>query len=349
MPLCRGGVTCHGERVEATLDTVTLDPPEREDAVRSLIRSSVVRVEIEHHVAPPDLAVSLALGQYGDIGVCATRATPATVRRTARQAREETEPMVFLSLQRSGSSIVVQHGREALLTPGTFAVYDTASPYSLLFADGIDTTFFRVPRTALALPETAVSDVSAVRIGSANPLAGLTFAYLARLADDPAILDGGYGTAVAAPTVELIRATLAVQLGDDQLSRDPLENTIGARILADMRSHLTDADLSPAAVAARLHISVRYLHRLLQREDIRFGQWVRRHRLEGARRDLAEPTRIGTPIAAIGRRWGFTTAAHFSKSFRAAYGMSPRQWRDAPSRTGMTGTSATGPRPVRWE
>ncbi|MFC4070163.1 AraC-like ligand-binding domain-containing protein [Actinoplanes subglobosus] len=315
--------------MEATLDTVTLAPRDREDAVRSLVRESVVRVDIEHHVAAADMAVSLALGQCGEIGVCATRATPATVRRTPRLAREDTEPMVFLSLQRTGSSIVVQHGREAVLTAGDFAVYDTASPYSLLFGDGIDTTFFRIPRSALALPADAVRDVCAVRIGTGNPLAGLTSQYLARLADDPAVLGGGHGPAVAIPTAELIRATLSVQLGDGRLSRDLAASTLATRILADMRSHLTDPGLSPAAVAARHHISVRYLHRILQREGIRYGEWVRRGRLEGARRWLADPARTRTPIAAIARRWGFTDPAHFSKAFRAAHGVSPRQWRDS--------------------
>jgi AraC-like DNA-binding protein len=327
-------MSCHRDDVQATLNTIALAPPDRADAIRSLIWGNVVRVDIDHHRPAPDISVSLTLGRCGPLGVCATRGTATTVRRTPRLAREDTEPMVFLSLQRRGSSIVVQHGREAVLTPGDFAIYDTASPYSLLFDDGIDATFFRIPRAALALPDTALRDAAAVRISSGNPLAGLTSQYLTRLADDPVILSGGHGAAVAIPTIELIRAALSVQLGDDQLSRDPLHSTLAARILADMGAHLADPELSPAAVAARHHISVRYLHRLLHRESIRFGEWVRRSRLEGTRRDLINVGLAGTPVAAVARRWGFTDAAHFSKTFRAAYGMSPREWRAArPSRS----------------
>ena len=149
-PLCALCLSCHGDGVQATLNTLALAPPDRADAVRSLVWGNVVRVEIDHHVPAPDMSVSLTLGSCGDLGICATRATATTVRRTPRLAREDTEPMVFLSLQRTGSSIVVQHGREAVLTLGDFAIYDTASPYSLLFDDGIDATFFRIPRAALA-------------------------------------------------------------------------------------------------------------------------------------------------------------------------------------------------------
>jgi hypothetical protein len=254
----RASGTCHRGGVRATLDTFALAPRERADAIRDLVWESVVRVDIDHHVPADDMSVALTLGACGDVGVCATRATATTVRRTSRLAREATEPMVFVSLQRSGSSIVIQHGREAVLGPGDFAVYETTSPYSLLFDDGIDATFFRVPRAVLALPDQAVRDVAAVRVGGGNPLAGLTAQYLATLADDPAIRSGRSGEAAAIPTVELIRAALTVQLGDERLAREPWANTLALRLLADMRAHLGDPGLSPAAVAARQHISVRY-------------------------------------------------------------------------------------------
>ncbi|WP_433826001.1 helix-turn-helix domain-containing protein [Actinoplanes sp. CA-015351] len=308
-----------------TLTTTALAPRDREEAVRSLVWDSVVRVEIEHHVSETDMSVSLGLGQCGDLGVCHTRATPTTVRRTPRLAREDTEPAVFLGLQRSGSSIVVQHGREAVLQPGDFAIYDTASPYSLLFAGGIDATFFRIPRAALALPEARLREASAVRFGRANRVAALTSDYLTRLADEPDLLDSA--AVLATPTIELIRAAVTVQLGDDRLSRAPLGNTLATRILADIRQHLSDPDLSPVAVAARQHISVRYLHRVLQGEGVRFGDWVRHRRLEGTRRDLADPALRAATVASIARRWGLRDAAHFSKAFRTRYGLTPRDWR----------------------
>ncbi|BBH63376.1 hypothetical protein ACTI_00610 [Actinoplanes sp. OR16] len=309
--------------MQATLNTTALAPRDREEAVRTLVWDSVIRVEIEHHVSENDMSVSLGLGRCGDLGVCHTTATPTTVRRTARLAREDTEPVVFLGLQRSGSSIVVQHGREAVLRPGEFAIYDTSSPYSLLFAGGIDATFFRIPRAALALPEPSVREASAVRFGRGDRIAALTSDYLTRLAEEPDLLTD----ALATPTIELIRAALTVRLGADRLARRAMGESLATRILADIRQHLSDPDLSPAAVAARQHISVRYLHRVLQGEGVRFGAWVRRRRLEGTRRDLADPASRAATVAAIARRWGFSDPAHFSKSFRTEYGLTPRDWR----------------------
>lgn len=44
----------------------------------------------------------------------------------------------------------------------------------------------------------------------------------------------------------------------------------------------------------------------------------------GARADLADRH---LPIAAVARRWGFKDPTHFTRRFRAAYGVLPSEWR----------------------
>jgi AraC-like DNA-binding protein len=39
------------------------------------------------------------------------------------------------------------------------------------------------------------------------------------------------------------------------------------------------------------------------------------------------PNRMPTTIGTVARRWGFTDSTHFSRRFRGAYGLSPREWR----------------------
>ncbi|MCX4767208.1 helix-turn-helix domain-containing protein [Streptomyces sp. NBC_01275] len=34
----------------------------------------------------------------------------------------------------------------------------------------------------------------------------------------------------------------------------------------------------------------------------------------------------GLTVAAVAQRWGFTSPSHFSRAFRDAHGMSPREW-----------------------
>ncbi|MEB3964274.1 hypothetical protein OKJ48_29125 [Streptomyces kunmingensis] len=60
--------------------------------------------------------------------------------------------------------------RECVLKPGELAVYESISPYTLLFDEGVDQCFLRFPRAILALPDALLWDTSTVTLGSDNPL-----------------------------------------------------------------------------------------------------------------------------------------------------------------------------------
>ena len=47
-------------------------------------------------------------------------------------------------------------------------------------------------------------------------------------------------------------------------------------------------------------------------------------------------------MSAVAQRWGFVNPAHFSRAFRAAYGVSPREWRNLRTAQDDTGKSLTG-------
>ena len=130
-----------------------------------------------------------------------------------------------------------------------------------------------------------------------------------------------------APTIELIRAVVATQFGDGVLAREPMENTLALRILEFARQHLTDPDLTAAKIARAHNISVRHLYTTLSRSSVVLGEWIRVHRLEGCRRELAKSAATGRTISSIAHGWGFGNATHFSRTFREAFGLSPRDWR----------------------
>lgn len=72
---------------------------------------------------------------------------------------------------------------------------------------------------------------------------------------------------------------------------------------------------------------MRQLYTVLDRADIALGGWIRHQRLERCRQELATAAARNRTIESVARRWGFKDATHFARSFRDAYGMSPRQWR----------------------
>jgi AraC-like DNA-binding protein len=92
-------------------------------------------------------------------------------------------------------------------------------------------------------------------------------------------------------------------------------------------AHLADPGLSPRAAAQAGFVSVRQVHRLFAGEGTTFGGWVREQRLRRCRDDLADPRLGHLTVAEIATRWGFRSAAHFTRAFHARYGTTPAELR----------------------
>ncbi|MBQ0866485.1 helix-turn-helix domain-containing protein [Streptomyces sp. RK75] len=100
-----------------------------------------------------------------------------------------------------------------------------------------------------------------------------------------------------------------------------------ARVQSFVWAHLGDPELRPDTIAAAHHISTRSLHRLFRSQGCTVSSWIRRQRLNRARRDLADPKLAHHTIQTIAATWGFTRAADFTRAFRTAYGVPPQDFR----------------------
>jgi AraC family carnitine catabolism transcriptional activator len=118
------------------------------------------------------------------------------------------------------------------------------------------------------------------------------------------------------------RATEPQRLSAQQISGD--SRTVFTRILQEMEENL-EAPLSAAELAHRTGVSPRALARMLRD---RVGEspmrYYRRLRLQAARNALFYSD---TPIQAIAASCGFASPEVFSRSFRAQFGVSPREFR----------------------
>ncbi|GAA2212163.1 helix-turn-helix domain-containing protein [Nonomuraea monospora] len=310
------------------LDTEEVAPPDRAEAIREVIWESVVRVEIDHH---PDPDLIKARGRISDVAgmnVCTIRSNATTIRRTPALVNDDLEPSVFVSLQRSGTSGVVQGDRQAVLRPGDLAVYDTERPYTLVNDQGIDLHYFRITQRDLGLSRDALAAVTAIRLGAGDPVAEMAAGHLRRLAEAQGRLTTRQAQLLAPPSLDLLRAALTSVLRDDKASAGALRDALESRIFDYIRAHLTDHALTPARIASAHGISLRRLYTIMAEAGVSLAPWIRDQRLAHARRLLAAPDAGRLTIEAVARRSGFVSAAHFSRVFKTAYGHSPRDWRN---------------------
>ncbi|MFF8232349.1 helix-turn-helix domain-containing protein [Streptomyces caelestis] len=266
--------------------------------------------------------------QLGCLQITTVEADAVHAHRTRRQIAQGNRDTINISLQKGSSGLVVQDGREALMAPGDLTFYDTTRPYSLRFAEPYGLQVFALPRQALGLSEEEVRRLTAVAMRPDEGLAALVASFLVRLASDAADYLPQTGDVLARNAVDLLTTLAAERLGRGLATGDDSATTaLRLRVHAFIDRHLSDPDLSPGTVAAAHHVSVRYLHYLFQEQGTTVSRWIRHRRLEACRRELARRATGGVAVAAVAQRFGFTSPAHFSRVFRAAYGMSPREWR----------------------
>ncbi|MFD7914320.1 helix-turn-helix domain-containing protein [Streptomyces sp. NPDC059752] len=232
-----------------------------------------------------------------------------------------------------GTATVTGAGAPLPLAAGALVVTDSSVPDSVgpavlaRGADGCTLVVLRVPRELLAVSDAVLRAAVGRSRDAGTGVGALLVPLLHTLARER------HGFPLADRVAQHLTDLLAALV--HELSRAP--RAAGDRDLMDgirwyTNQRLGDPALRPETIAAAHFISVRLLHKLFEQEGTTLGRWLLRRRLHECRRELGRAGIAPAKVAAVARRWGFANTAHFSRAFRRAYGISPRDWRD--TRTG---------------
>ncbi|WP_162001905.1 helix-turn-helix domain-containing protein [Streptomyces violaceusniger] len=322
------------------LNTETLPAKERFAAWVELANQSFTPTWV-HGDDETDFRASMRVLALGDVLVAALAHPSVRVHRTERQIRAFDPGAYVLNLLLEGSAVLRQHGREATLRAGQCALLSTSHPFQGQCRRSPDTVslILRFPRTRLPQSAQHIDRLTAVTIDVRHGLGAVLTTWLTSLTARARELAPADAPTLAQTTLDLLTALLATLLrADADLSPEARRRALRARIGNHAERHLGDPGLTPQAIADAHHISLSHLHHLLAAEDTTPAAWIRRRRLERCRQDLANPHLRHLTIAAIGRRWGFASNAHFSRAFRSVYGTTPSDHRH----TALTGNGMEG-------
>jgi AraC-like DNA-binding protein len=307
-------------------DVRSLAPGDRAEAIRELSRELNGCIEVGLPSNPSRIRAVATTSALGAVEISRIQWNVENLQRASAPMKDDIEPHIFIALQDSGVSRFTQGGRTTEIGPGDVVVLENDKPYTVSFLGDVRTASVRVPTRLLGLPSSLLGQVTAVRLGQ-EPLIDAAAAFFTRLVRNQTDFDTA--DLFAQPCIEMIRAILATGLGRKEIAKDSLHHTLLDRVLTYVRLHLAERDLRAPRIAAEHHVSVRQLYLTLSQAGISLGDWVRSERLKECKRDLASPAHRFMTIEAIASRWGFTSAPHFSRAFKAAYGMNPREWRQA--------------------
>lgn len=315
--------------IETVFHSGDLAPRDRMAAFNELQLNSVHPMRFVHSEPANFHAIARAL-DLADVNVVELTCSPSEVVRTPRLIRECDPDLYSVLFPLHGRLVVSQADREAVLGARELALYDSRHPFQIrITGDGGTVSLVRaqVPRAVLPLPRRRLDKALAVSLSGQDGVGALLAQFLTRLIADSASYRATDVPRLSGIAIDLMTASLAHLLDTGAAPPDESGQGLFLRIQAFVQRHLPDPELTPRSIAAAHHISVAYLHRLFQRHDTTVSAWIRRQRLERARRDLADPALRFTPVHQIAARWGFNDHSTFTRAFRAVYDVSPRDYR----------------------
>ena len=307
------------------LDTADLPPDRRADAVAEVIHfSSSVPTRTVYNCPPEDVSARFEYFTFGETHLLKSQNTSQGLV-TKKGADSD---LLVVSVKLTGTATLTQApGR--LLRDGDLFVTDLWRPFEF-FDEGGENTALYIPLGRLGLARDYAE--RAGEIMHTSPLAAQLKRHLAIVFRDADALSQGPAAAlVGQATADLVRAALISAIDEEPFRRDDWDQNLITVVKGYIAQHLDDPDLGAERIAQAMFISVRQLYKLWEAEPGPLGQWIVGRRLEAARQDLTSRRGRNQTIAAIARRWGFADSTHFSRRFRQAYGMSPREWRHAAS------------------
>ncbi|MYN30022.1 helix-turn-helix domain-containing protein [Duganella levis] len=234
----------------------------------------------------------------------------------------------LLAIQRRGASKVHQHGRTAQLGPGDMALYAAADDYRVAWQAASEQLLLVLPAAPLrsACPE--LDQLTAVTLKHGQPMVAL----LGIMADSHFHAVQELPPPAAAHAAHALIATLAGCLltldNPAPTERSRLSQYHLQRIRQYALANLADTELSVARVGAALGMSAAHIHRLFADEAQTFAAWLWESRLRACQQALRQSS-ARLSISAIAFQNGFAHATHFSRAFRARFGMTASAWRNS--------------------
>jgi len=253
-------------------------------------------------------------------------ASPQTI-----SGRSADQPFsVWLSILMEGRFAFGDGEREPAtdLTPGDIIYGPTGVDSTLTLKSDFRMLYVKIPRLML---HPRLINLGSLRTGTlpGHKAVNRIFAgMLSEVADNMEELDAGELRPIELALTEFVVVSLA---GSNALQAFGSQARLVhyKRICESIENQLGDPELTVGKIAAEQNASLRYIQKLFEADGLSFGQYLRQRRLERCRSDLQSSPHRHLSISDICFRWGFSDAAHFSRTFRAEFGTTPRAYRQA--------------------
>lgn len=303
------------------LSTETIAPGRRREWLCEVIGREYARVDIHCPPAQP-LFNEMTIYAQGELRLSVVRSGAIALERPRRPTLPDTQDVYLAALPLRGSYFLEQDGRDVSLRPGDMTIYDAAQAHRIRCPEAFAKLIVSFPRAMLRDRLADADNFTARRIGGDCGVGALAASSMRAFAAQAGVLSDQAFLTASQHCADLIALALTETAGARAV--EPGRAATLRRVQRFVDSRLRDPELCVAAIARDVGLSPRYVNALFAGQNLSPMRYVWARRLDSCRADLLSPKLAEAPIGQIALSWGFNDLSHFSRTFKARFGVSPR-------------------------
>lgn len=258
--------------------------------------------------------------------------------RSLSQIRNDHADYYVLCMPMKARILIQQNGRECELAPGCYALLTTSKPFRAMLYGAVpgeevkSAVFTRISGGALRELVCNVDEICANRL-EVGPGAGNMLLSLLQLTLHEGIHLSEYqrihAGSILINAISSAMRPLSERMLEQAPNYYPSRDLILYRAKAFIESQLSNPALDVTQVAGHCRVSTRYLHKVFESTEHTVASFIRESRLKRCREAIRNPALRNKLITDIASDWGIEEPAHFSRLYKARFGVSPRADRAA--------------------
>jgi AraC-like DNA-binding protein len=303
-----------------TFDTLAIEPEHRFDAWRENIGVFFDLAAADGGRPDTDVRARIDACNLGETVFGVTRAGTQLFKRDAARIGDGMDHILVQVFLEGGGT--AETGAE--IKPGDMLVIDLGRRHAMVNTDFANLTLV-LPRDVNPDLSDILSPLHARRLGSENPMVRFMGDHMQALWKSVPDMDMLQAAGALQGTLGLMEGWLS---RDGLIDREPtpeVSAAIGKSIKVYLEKNLS-LTLPPQELANTFNISRSQLYRIFEPHG-GVGRYIWERRMQRALRMLSQTQFTNLSIGSVAFSCGFTSEAHFSRSFKSRFGQSPSRIR----------------------
>ncbi|MBP1318316.1 helix-turn-helix domain-containing protein [Herbaspirillum sp. 1130] len=272
---------------------------------------------------PPSFHAHITRYILDDFNLINTICDPCHGERDHRTVKKDDDVYIGIQLTQGGHERFHSANHCVDVGPGDLMVWDTAHATRFEVLETLHKVTLMLPLRVLRRSFPDHRPPQGGKLNSKCGIGHLLAAQMRALVSEMNHLESHQVEAANRSLLELV--SVALQQGTPEV---PNKDAIQLQLLQQyIISHLHEEELGPRFIAEANGISIRKLHLIFQRKDLSVSSFILQKRLQICREMLMTPGFQHLQISEIAYGRGFSSTSHFSRAFKAAYGVTPTEFR----------------------